>query len=231
MVGTYEEKKSEPASDRRGGTRLTALRPLGAGILLGAGVGVLMVPLLGSYGFAETYGYHWDFVVMLGGVFGAAVGLLVVLAKNLAGWKRPPSELLVLIVILVAVAGSAAAGSVGAQIRRSDSQAAASACDEPVGRELEELARVSGRLAQGEDHPNDGVVLQNDSFYVGMSSGICMALVNAALEDVLATATALGWVVESPDRFLSPSGTSVAAYQEPAEPNFYPPVRLEAQRP
>lgn len=71
MVGTHEEKRSEPVSDRSGRARLTAIRRLGAGILLGAGVGVLVLPVLGSYSFAETYGYHGDFVAMHGLVVGA----------------------------------------------------------------------------------------------------------------------------------------------------------------
>lgn len=106
---------------------------------------------------------------------------------------------------------------------------AATACDDPVGSDLVELAIASGKAAGGEDLPNYGVGLFNGSMTDGRDTGECVAMVNASLDHVMQAAASLGWAIDN-GRVVSPNQVVVGVEQEPPEPDVVPLVTLTARR-
>jgi hypothetical protein len=207
--------------------RVTSL--VGAVISVSAALGVGVLIGLFWYGFANTYGAGVSEAVVTGIVAGLLVGALLLLGMRLARLRVPTGAVMVFAVaatVVVAI-GAAYAGNTA---RTSGWDKAASACDDPVGRDLVELAIASGKAAGGESLPNYGVGLINNSMTDGLTTGECMAMVNASLDHVTDAAASLGWAVDDAGRIVSPSRVVVTVHQEPPEPSTSPLVTLLARR-
>lgn len=211
----------------------TLRRAAAATVLLPAALLIVAVWVV-AFDFARLYGLAGTLGVAL--LVAALGGLLVtgllLLARRIAGLRRPAGAMLLVGALLLAV-GSATAGAMAGESQLAEgAQMSASACEGDVGHDLEELARTSGQLAAGDEtRPNSGVVLQNGSATYGTSTGECIALVNAQVADVEAAAVSLGWTVESSELVISPAGVLVSIdFDGDQAPDMHPAVRLSASR-
>jgi hypothetical protein len=216
------------------GTRRSLLRLFAAGAALLAAAFLLAAVWIGAFDFSRLYGLEATLSVslLIAGIGGLLVAGLLLLARRVAGLRRPTRATLVVGALLLALASATAGAMAGDRQRAEGAHASASACAGEVGRDLEELARASGQLAAGDDpRPNSGVVLDNGSATHGTSSGECVALVNARVEDVQAAAVSLGWAVESADLAISHAGVPVSiSLDSDQAPGTHPVVRLSGSR-
>jgi hypothetical protein len=182
--GGWDNQRTGSASGRQAPRR--PLRVLGAAMLgvVGLLVGFLAISI--HYGFAQTYGFYgYGGPLVIGLLAGAAAAAALCGAAVLLGWRR--SVLAVGLVVLGAVTVAAVAASwLGGRSNDKGMQAAAVACDAPVGDYTAELGAAVG-----------DVVLQTGDQVVSGIDGTCSVLVATSGEDarqlVGQAAEELGW--------------------------------------
>jgi hypothetical protein len=211
-----------------GTTDVTYVRYLIAAVLTAAAVGLAALIGLFWYDWGDTYGADVSIAAMTGLIGGTFVGALLVLARRALRLSWSPAVLLFL-GVAVTVAVASASAMAGNTARTTGWQAAAVACDDPVGSDLVELAIASGKEAGGESRPNYGVVLMNGSMTDGRYTGECVAMLNASLDHVMQAAASLRWDIDD-GRIVSPNQVVVVVEQEPPEPGMFPLVTMTARR-